>query len=140
MSVVTDITAIEAYVKALFPTATTGKQVVPLQPPDNSFYVRMIGEDRVTETRYHYRVNRTYQVVHITTRPDTALTNMDSLGAALYQREKIGSIRIKAYSVSPPALTDSGQYAIIGVIETEVREARTLADDPLIQHVEVTQN
>ncbi|WP_054955047.1 hypothetical protein [Paenibacillus dakarensis] len=135
MSVINDMVAIEAYIKALFPTATTGKQDVPAQPPVNSFYVRMIDEDRETETRYHYRVDRAYQIVHVDKRPDTVLANMDALSTAIYQSELIGHIRVNAFSISQPAKTDNGLFVIIGVLDTSVREARVQAQYPKINNV-----
>ncbi|KKO54506.1 hypothetical protein [Paenibacillus sp. DMB20] len=137
MSVINDIVAIEAYIKALFPTATTGKQDVPAQPPPNSYYVRMIDEDRETETRYHYRVDRAYQIVHVDKRPDTVLANMDKLSTAVYQTELIGPIRINAFSISPPAKTENGLFVIIGVLDTSVREARIQPEYPKINHVNI---
>lgn len=138
-AVVSDMVAIEAYIKALFPTATTGKQDVPAQPPANSFYVRFLTEDRETETRYHFRIDRAYQIVHIAQRPDTVLANMDRLGAALYQTELVGDIRVNAFSVSQPAKTENGLFVIIGVLDTSVRQAREQAQYPKINHVGVTQ-
>jgi hypothetical protein len=129
--------AIEAYIKALFPTATTGKQDVPAQPPPNSFYVRMIDEDRETETRYHFRIDRAYQIVHVASRPDTVLANMDALGSAVYQSELIEHIRVNAFSVSQPAKTENGLFVIIGVLDTSVREARIQTQYPKINNVNV---
>ena len=131
--------AIEAYIKALFPTATTGKQDVPAQPPANSFYVRLLDEDRETETRYHFRIDRAYQVVHLAQRPDTVLANMDALSTAIYQTELIGDIRINAFSISQPAKTDNGLFVIIGVLDTSVRQARIQPVYPKINHVGITQ-
>ena len=139
MSVVNDMVAIEAYIKALFPTATTGKQDVPAQPPANSFYVRLLDEDRETETRYHFRIDRAYQIVHLAQRPDTVLANMDTLSTAIYQTELIGDIRINAFSISQPAKTDNGLFVIIGVLDTSVRQARIQPVYPKINHVGITQ-
>jgi hypothetical protein len=137
MSVISDMVTIEAFIKTQFPSAITGKQVVPLQPAAGSFYVRMIDEDRTTETRYHYRVDRVYQIVHVTVRPDMVLADMDALGRAIYQDELIGHIRVNAYSVSQPALTDNGLYAIIGILDTSVRESRDQTVYPKIDNVTV---
>lgn len=130
--------AIETYIKALFPTATTGKQDVPAQPPANSFYVRLLDEDRETETRYHFRIDRVYQIVHIAQRPDTVLANMDALSTAIYQKELIGSIRINAFSISQPAKTENGLFAIIGLLDTSVRQARVQTNYPKINNVGVS--
>lgn len=139
MSVVADMLTLEAYIKAMFPAATTGKQDVPLQPPDNSFYVRMVDEDRETETRYHYRVDRAYQIVHVAKRPDTVLANMDTLGAALYQTELVDHIRVNSFSVTQPVKTENGLFAIIGVLDTSVREPRTQVQYPKINKLTVNQ-
>lgn len=127
--------AIEAYIKALFPSATTGKQDVPAQPPANSFYVRLLDEDRETETRYHFRIDRAYQIVHVAQRPDIVLANMDALSTAVYQTELIGDIRINAFSISQPAKTENGLFVIIGVLDTSVRQARIQPQYPKINSV-----
>lgn len=135
MSVVDDMVTIEAYIKSLFPSAVTGKQDVPLQPPANSFYVRALSDDRVTETRYHFRIDRAYQIVHVAQRPDTVLANMDALGSAVYQTELIGHIRINDFSLSTPAKTENGLFVIIGILDTSVREARIQKTYPKINNV-----
>lgn len=137
MSVVDDIVTIETFIKAQFPSAITGKQLVPKQPTANSFYVQLLDESRETETRYHYRVDRTYQIVHFSTRPDAAMANMDTFGRAVYQTELIGHIRVDAFGSSQPAETENGLFAIIGVLETSVREARDQAQYPKINNVAV---
>lgn len=135
MSVVNDIVAIETFIRTQFPAATTGKEEIPLQPPANSFYIRALDDDRETETRYHFRVDRPYQIVHITQRPDTVLADMDALGSAFYQTELIGAIRIDGFTVSQTFKTENGLYAKIGILETNVRESRIQKTYPKINYV-----
>lgn len=129
--------AIEAHIKALFPTVTTGKQTIPEQPLPNSFYVRLLNEDRETETRYHFRIDRQYQIVHFTERPDTVLANMDTFGTSVYQSELIGHIRVNSFSTTQPMQTENDLYVIIGVLDTSVRQAREQTQYPKINHVNV---
>lgn len=137
MGVLDDLLTIESYVKALFPLAKTGKQLVPDKPVANSFYIRIVSEDRETETRYHYRVDRTYEVIHFAARPDTALSNMDKLGRAIYQTELIGHIRVGDFAISEPSETENELYVTIGVIETSVRESRDQVVWPKINNITV---
>ena len=137
MSVINDMVEIEAYIKALFPAAITGKQVIDEQPPANSFYIRMLNEDRETETRYHFRIDRTYQIVHFAERPDTVLANMQTIGDAVYQNEHIGPIRINGFSVSQPTMTENDLFVIIGILDTSIRQARAQETYPKINHIGV---
>lgn len=137
MGVVDDIVALEAFVKSIFPTAKTGKQDVPEQPPADSFYIRVMDPDYNTETSYHYRIDRPYEIIHLAERPDTVLANMDRIGAALYQTQLIGHIRINSFSHSQPAKTENGLFVVIGVLLTSVREARIQPVYPKINNVTV---
>ncbi|MEK4360808.1 hypothetical protein NYE48_27765 [Paenibacillus sp. FSL M7-1455] len=140
MSVVDDMVTIETYIKTLFPAAITGKQKIPLKPPPNSFYVVVDDENRVTETRYHFRNDRVYQIVHFAERPDTALANMSAFGDAVLQTELIKYIRVNDWSTTQPFETeDADLYAIIGVLDTSVRQARIQKAYPKINNVNVTQ-
>jgi len=140
LSVIDDMVTIEAHIKTLFPAAITGKQKIPLKPPANSFYVVVDDEDRVTETRYHFRIDRVYQIVHFAERPDTALANMSALGDAILQTELIKHIRVNDWSATQPFETeDADLYAIIGVLDTSVRQSRIQKAYPKINNVNITQ-
>jgi hypothetical protein len=88
--------SVEDFVKTVHPTALTEKQNVPRKPPANLFVVRFQNDDRTSETGYHYRIDREYQIVYFGADEADVLTKMDSLSTALYQRQLIpinGSLR-----------------------------------------------
>jgi hypothetical protein len=142
VSIVSEITAIETYINNLFPDSSTGKQIIPKNPPVDSFYVRFLSDDRETETRYHFRITREYQIVYYAKWPEDVLPKMDALSATIYQTETIApGIRVDSFGFSQPVKMDSGDiYASIGILSVSVREARVQPNSPLIENVSITQN
>ena len=146
MTIISDIVAIEAFVKAKYPApAHTYKQTPPLKPEPKTFVVRVIDDGRTTETRYHTRVDRTYQIVYYSDKVADVLTKMDALSFAFMDALIVpvsGStrnIRVGTFSYSEPFETENDLFASIGVLTTEVREARTRPQWPLIGKVNVRQ-
>lgn len=142
MTIVNEMLAIEAYIKAFSPSSTTGKQIVPEAAPADSFYIRFLDDSRETETRYHSRITREYQIVYFAKWPEDVLSKLDALSATLYQTENVApGIRMNSFGFSQPVKMRSGEvYASIGVMEVTVREARVQPNDPLIGNVEIMQN
>ncbi|CAM2951592.1 hypothetical protein PASE110613_09110 [Paenibacillus sediminis] len=134
-----EIIAIESFVKAQFPDATTGKQTIPAVPKANSFYVRFLSEERENETRYHYRIDREYQIVYFAQWPEQVMPKMDALGRALYQADSIDYIRIESFSFSQPVKTDNDLFVSIGILATSTRESRDQTAYPKINNVTVKQ-
>ncbi|WP_239613937.1 hypothetical protein [Cohnella mopanensis] len=142
MSVINEIIAIESYIKSFSPASTTGKQIVPEKPPNDSFYVRLIGDGRETETLYHFRATREYQVVYYAEWPESVIAKMDALSTALYQTEVVTpGMRMNSFGYSQPVKMRNGEiYASVGVLEVSVREARNQTMWPKINHVGIKQN
>lgn len=139
MALIEDIVALESFIKAHFPDATTTKQTVPAAPVHNSFVIRFLNDDRETETRYHYRIDREYQIIYFASKAEQVLPKMDTLARMLYETDAIGRMRVESFAFSQPAKTENGIYVSIGILETSVREARTQAQYPKINKVTVNQ-
>ncbi|MGF9711625.1 hypothetical protein [Paenibacillus naphthalenovorans] len=141
MTLVNDLISVENFVKAKFPTAVTEKQTPPKKPVANTFVIRFQNDSRESETRFHYRTDREYQIVYFGADASDVLTKMDALSKALYQIQLIpinGSlryIRIESFSFSQPFETDNKLFACIGVLSTQVREARDQQVYEKIMHV-----
>lgn len=143
MSLITDITSIEDFVKSAFPSAATYKQDVPRKPAPNTFVIRFLSDSRELETTKTYRIDREYQVIYIGTDAPDVLTQMDSLSKALYQTkliplndDSLRYIRVESFSISQPFREETADlYACIGVLSTEIREARDQATYDKIMHV-----
>lgn len=133
MALINDLVSVENFVKSVSPTSITEKQTVPLKPAANTFVIRFQNDSRELETAYHYRIDREYQIVYLGANPADVLTKMDALSKALYQTKLIpinGSMRyihVESFSISQPFQTDNDLYAVIGVLATEIREARDQA-------------
>ncbi|WP_114494891.1 phage tail terminator family protein [Fontibacillus phaseoli] len=139
MALIDDIVAIESFIKAQFPDATTTKQTVPTAPTHNSFVIRFLNDDRETETRYHFRIDREYQIVYFASKAEQVLPKMDALARAFYEADVIGRVRVESFAFSQPAKTESGMYVSIGILETSAREARTQTQYPKMNKVTVNQ-
>jgi hypothetical protein len=141
VAIIDDLFAIEAFIKARFPASTTGRQTIPEVPPPDSFYVRFLNDSRETETRYHYRADREYQIVYFAEWPEQIMPKMDTLASALYETEVVtDDMRVESFALSQPAKLDSGIYASIGILAVSVRQARIQPVVPLINHIEIKIN
>jgi hypothetical protein len=141
LSLINDIESVEAFVKSVHAASTTYKQTVPRTQTANMFVIRFQGDSRELETAAHYRIDREYQIVYFGADETDVLAKMDALSKALYQRKLIGIkdslryIRVESFSFSQPFKTENALYACIGVLSTEVREARDQATYTKIMQV-----
>lgn len=130
MSVSNDLQSIVDVIKTMFPTSTVIKSNVPDTPPTNSFVVRILSNGTESETAFHMRNDRDYQVIYFGTDSGDILTKIDTIDKKLNSDLRIpinGSlryIRVTGFSYGMPFKTESGVNAIISVLRTEVREAR----------------
>lgn len=144
MRVVNDLISVEAFVKAQFSASSTFKQWSPESPESDTFVIQQISDRRETETNYHTRVERTYQIVYVNAELPEVLTKMDALSYAAMDGTLIPInasarfIRVEAFSYSQPFQTENDLFACIGVMSTEVREARTQDTSPFIGVVNAT--
>lgn len=130
MSAVNDLISVEEFVRGVSPTSATEKQTVPKKPTANLFVIRQQDERRTSETRFHFRIDREYQLVYYGTDAADTLAKMDALSTALYKTELIPIkdslryLRVESFSISAPFRTDNELDAIIAVLAVTVREAR----------------
>jgi len=145
MAVVNELISVEAFVKAQFPSSTY-KQKAPLKPASDTFIVQLMGDNRSTETGYHTRVERMYQIVYVNSSLPEVLAKMDALSYAAMDGTLIPInassrfIRVGAFSYSQPFETENDLYAVIGIMQTEIREVRTRDNAPLIGVVDAVLN
>ncbi|WNF07476.1 hypothetical protein [Brevibacillus borstelensis] len=102
----------------------------------------MLTTDTESETRYHYRVDRAYQVVIYGVDSPTVLERMDAVLRKVNDKTTLipiaGTlryIRTDGFGYSAAFRTESGLFACVGVLQTEVREARTQEQYDKIMHV-----
>lgn len=141
MTVVNELQSVGTFLAASVPSATV-KYEVPAKPTPSDLVVRAQSNDYKSETRYHYRIDRTYQVIAFGADSPTVLAKMDAISRKVMDKRMAipinGStrfIRVGSFSFSAPFRNENGQWAAIGVLETEVREARTQEEYGKIWHV-----
>lgn len=140
MAIIDEIVAIESYVKARFPASNTGKHTIPSTPSFDTFFIRFLGDTRVTETRYLVRATRQYQIAYAAESLEDVIPKLDALSDELYQTEVIpDGIGVKSFSFPQPVELDSGGYMSTGILEVTVRKARDQESFPLINTVDVRQ-
>lgn len=147
MSVVNELNSIYDMLKGAYPTAGIERQDVPEVPVANTFVVRLQNNDTQTETRATYRNDREYQLIFFGSSSVDVLTKVDELSRlfnngkfAIPIRESLRYIRVKAFSFTTPFKSASGVNAVIGVVQTETREARDFESYEKIMSVNTTVN
>jgi hypothetical protein len=144
LSVVTELNSIHDVLKTKYPTATIVRQDVPTSPVANTFVVRLQYTDSKTETRATFLNSREFQLIYFGTSSVDAVTKADELNRlfqndkfAIPIRESLRYIRVKAFSYGTAVKSASGVDTVIGVLQTETREARDLPSYEKITQVGV---
>jgi len=114
-------------------------QHIPLKYTAGELSIRYQGDSTTSETGYHYRLDREYQFVYF------GLTELDCIRKATVLQRKLNSkhaipmkgseryIRLGPFSMSQPSKTEGGEvFAIIGMLQAEMREAREFEQVPKI--------
>lgn len=142
MSLQNELASVASFVKSVLPPTTQVKYDVPTQPTKDNVVVRMLTTDTESETGYHYRIDRTYQIVVYGADAPSVLDKMDVImrkandgKAVIAISGSLRYIRIGSFSFGAAFKTESGVYACVGVLPTEVREARTQEQYDKIMHV-----
>ena len=110
-------------------------QHMPAKYTAGEMSIRYMGDTTTSETGYHYRLDREYQFVYFGTseldciRKATALQRKLNSTHAIPLKGSSRYIRNGLFSLSQPFKTEGGEvYAVIGVLQAELREAREFAD------------
>jgi hypothetical protein len=141
MALMNELASVASFVASAVPGASV-KYEVPTQPTKDTLVVRVQNTDTESETGYHYRVERTYQIVAYGVDSPACLTKMDAItrkvndGTTLIPiNGSLRYIRCGPFAFGAAFRTESGLWACIGVLQTEVREARTQEQYDKIMHV-----
>jgi hypothetical protein len=144
VSIVNEVNSVGAFVKALFPTVDVVKQTVPTAPKANTFVVRVLHDQRSTETLSSMLVERDYQIVYFGSDTIDVLTKMDDLSRKVMNGTimipitgSLRYIRVEGFNFSQPFKTEGNVDACLGVLQTQVREARDQATFEKIMKVGV---
>ena len=120
------------------------KQDLPLKYVANTIGIRWQGDTSESETGYHYRVERIYQVIYFGGSEVACLQKIPLIQKALQQhiktklRDSDGYITLGSFAFTKPFKTDTdGVYAISGILPVTVRVAREFAKVPQIGGVNV---
>lgn len=119
-------------------------QNMPKEYSPNGISIRFVKGTSESETKNHYRLDRLFQLVYFGKSEIDCLTQMSLLEEKFNNEFTIplkGETRkltIGSFSSSEPFKTESGVYAIIGMLETHIRVARRLIKVPKINEVTVT--
>ena len=141
MSLVNDIQSVVDFIKSMYPKANVIKQNLPTTPTPNTFVVRLLTSSTESETLYHIRRDRDYQIVYYGTNVSDILTKMDEIERKVTNNIVIpinGTLRylrVEGFSFSMPFKTESNIDVILGVLQTEAREARDQKTYDKIMHV-----
>jgi hypothetical protein len=131
-SIINEVESIGEFVESLFPTANFHYQDVPADPEANDIVIRALPSEGVSETGYHYRLDRTFQVIVFGRNSFASLQQSEQLEKHFNDTLVLpikGSdrfLRLESFNLSQPFKTESGTVsAVIGVLSAHLREART---------------
>ncbi|MBT2714737.1 hypothetical protein [Bacillus sp. ISL-57] len=128
----TEIQSIRDFVAPELPGATFKLQNMPDTYKVAELAIELVRSTTNTETASSYRIDQTYQLVYFGTSQLDCLTKMQAVERQMNDKQIIplGStaryIRIGSFSLSQSFKTETtGVYAVIGMLEAELRESRT---------------
>lgn len=140
-----EIETLATYLEGVATFARVWRQHLPLKYTANEMSIRYLGDSSESETAYHFRIDREYQVVYFATTEIACLQRATLLQRAINQQIKIpvkdatGYMSLVSFSISQPFKTDTdGVFAVVGVLQAQVREARYFAPVPKVMNVEAT--
>lgn len=140
-----EIETLATYLGGVATFARVWRQHLPLKYTANEMSIRYLGDSSESETAYHFRIDREYQVVYFATTEIACLQRATLLQRAINQQIKIpvkdatGYMSLVSFSISQPFKTDTdGVFAVVGVLQAQVREARYFAPVPKVMNVEAT--
>lgn len=132
-SIANEIESIYEYIAPVMGGSREWFQNVPTTPKADEYVIRYLLSEQTAETAAHYRLNRDYQIIYFAANEFACLTKGDVIARQLNNTDVIplkGSdryMRVGSFSFLQPFKTESGMYAIIGILQLELREARPQA-------------
>lgn len=112
-------------------------QNLPAKYTPGELSIRYINDDTTSETNYHYRINREYQIIYFGAseldciRKVSALQRKLNSVLAIKLKGSERHISLGSLSVSSPFKTEDGTvYASIGILPAVIREMRSQGEDP----------
>lgn len=144
MALINELNSVGSFVMSAISPVPGAKfnREVPDKPTKDTVVVRLLTTDTESETRYHYRIDRAYQIVIYGVNSPTVLEKMDAVSRKINDKTTLipieGTlryIRTDSFGYGATFRTESGLWACVGVLQTEVREARTQEQYDKIMHV-----
>lgn len=141
----TEVQSIRDFVSTELPNTKFYLQNMPDKFSINELAIELVNSKAETETAYHYRLDRTYQIVYFGSNKLDCLSKMQAVERKINDQQlielqgKARYLRIGSFSLSQSFKTETtGVYAVIGMLEAELREARTQEVFTKIQSVTPT--
>lgn len=142
-NVIKEIESLAEFVKTLNFTRIH-KQTTPSKYKPNELVIKFIDGDSTSETGYHYRLDREYQIVYFGDSEKACIEVASNLEQQFNNAEVIKLVdstrhlRIGSFSMSQPFRTENKEvYAFIGVLQANVRQARTFGTSPKMEVIEI---
>jgi len=140
--IVKEVETLSEYIAGVTTFNRIWKQYLPPKYTANELSIRYLGDTSTAETSYHLRLDREYQFIYFGTSELDCIQKIALIQRKLKSKDAIqmkGSpryMRIGSFSMSQPFMTEgSTVYAVIGVLQAQVREARDFVDAPKMANV-----
>lgn len=129
-NIVSEIDSLADYVSELGFTRIW-KQTTPSKYTENELMIRFMSDSSTSETGYHNRIDREYQVIYTGESERACIEIASELQRKLNNpiairiKDLKRFLRLESFSMSRPFKTEDGEvFAIIGVLNAHVRVAR----------------
>lgn len=129
-SIKNEIDSIFTFVEGTFTNAKVRFQTVPTKLTENMVSLAYVGGSTYSETNFHNRLTREFQFTYFGSTDINCLDKFDQLASKLNStlviplKDSERYLRIaEPFSFSHPFKTESGIYAIVGMLRVELREA-----------------
>jgi hypothetical protein len=131
-SIVNEVESISAFIEPLLTGEVVYYQQMPIEPKANDLSIRYIDGGSETETAYHYRLDRNYQIVYFADKEIDCMQGITKLEQKFNNeiviplKNSTRYLRVDSFSFSRPFKTEGGKvFAIMGLLSVNLREARS---------------
>lgn len=117
-------------------------QYLPAKYTADELAIRYQGSDPTDETGYHYRLDRTYQLVYFGVSERDCITRVSTLERKFNNtryieiKDSANKLSVGSLSFSQPFKTEGGEvFAVIGILTGAIRQARDFEQSPKLEEI-----
>jgi hypothetical protein len=144
VDIISLLTALEDFIKAVYPASNIYKQTIPLDPQPNSFVLRIQKNKREVDTAASSLVALEFQVIYYGTDVVDTLEKIDNFSHLVYQNSVLIPIldtgrymRCEDFAYTETVKTEKGVDSVLGILAANVREMKDLPSVEAIKNFNI---